>query len=160
MRLEPDERRVPDLTQEDWDRVVQWRPLIYSTLRKFGAKILNRKVGIRGKIGTSSFQWLVFGTAYGVDAVTILQDLESRALEAAAEAFHKFDAEKAGGKPVSSHYLEKVILRRLQDEFDHLRASQLQGDGTLVTYEQMTAVNPRTDKPRAEPGRLDPHDQD
>lgn len=117
--MEPNERKAPELSPEDWAQTVQWRPLIYRVLRKFGQHMMSRAVYYRGRIGEPSFQWIVpEGAAYGESAVSLMEDLEARALEEAAVAFSRFDPEKAGGKPVSSKYLERVIWRGLQKEFD------------------------------------------
>jgi hypothetical protein len=119
MMVEPNDRKVPDLAPEDWAQVVQWRPLIYKVVRKFGQHVMDRGVFYRGRIGEPSFEWIVpQTTAYGEDAIGLLQDMEARALEEAAVAFARFDSEKSGGKPVSAKYLERVIWRGLQKEFD------------------------------------------
>jgi len=117
--MEPNARRAPELTPEDWDQVVAWRPLIYKVIRKFGENAMARGVFYRGRIGAPNFEWIVpQPTAYGEDAVALMQDLEARGLEEAAVAFSRFDPEKAGGKPVSEKYLERVIWRGLQKDFD------------------------------------------
>jgi hypothetical protein len=122
--MEPNERKKPELAPEDWDQVLQWRPLIYKVVRKFGEHIMTRAVWYRGRIGESSFEWIVpQGSVYGTDPVSVLQDLEARALEAAARAFHQYDLEKAGGKPVSEKYLQRVIWRDLTDEFEAWQAT-------------------------------------
>lgn len=122
--MAPSKRKMPELTPEDWDQVVRWRPLIYKAIRRFAEHVMVRGVFYRGRIGEPSFEWLVpQGLAYGEDAVSLVQDMEARALEAAARAFHQYDPEKAGGKPVSARYLERVIWRDLTDEFEAWQAA-------------------------------------
>jgi len=120
--MEPNERKVPELTPEDWAQVVKWRPLIYKVLRRFGEHVMARSVHWEGRIGEPSFEWIAGGAAYGEDPISVMQDLEARALEAAARAFHQYDLEKAGGKRVSEKYLSRVIWRDLTDEFETWQA--------------------------------------
>lgn len=111
----PNERPRLELSPQDWEKAVQWRPFIYKRLAKFGSRVTKRAVSWMGEIGTPEFRWAVSGgTVYGVDGASLMQDLEYRALEAAARAAHTFDKGR-GVKFVT--YLGKVIDNALYDEF-------------------------------------------
>lgn len=167
-RREPDERVIPNLDPEDWEQALEWRPLAYQTIRGFVEHVLNRpgSVTYRGRFGESSaiaaragmtsFQWSVSGgLAFGVDPVSLCQDLEYRALEATAVAIHDFDPEK-GGEYLSTKYLRKVILRALQSEFDRWVITS--SSPNVVSYG--SAANPILPEGVDEPSYLDPHDQE
>lgn len=156
-RREPNERVIPELDQEDWDIVLQWRPLIYQTIRSFVSKAISRPVHYRGRFGEPSFEWLVGGgVAYGVDPVSLCQDLEYRALEAAAVAVHEFDPEKGHGEHISGKYLTKAIGRELQHEFDRWLLSSASPN----TMSYGSSVVPILPDDAEEPSYLDPHDQE
>lgn len=155
-RREPDERVVPVLDPEDWERALAWRPLAYQTVRQYVEHITKRQVSYRGRFGEADFQWIVpGGVVYGIDPVSLCQDLEHRALEATAVAMHDFDPEK-GGEHVSTNYLRKVILRALQSEFDRWLSSS--SSQNTVSYG--SSVLPILPDGVDEPSYLDPHDQE
>lgn len=106
---------VIELTGDDWAKAVQWRPYVYKRIAAFGRKVLARGVSFSGEFGESSFQWNVSGYAYGVEARSILEDLEAPALEAAARAAHRFD-ESRGTKFVT--YLSRAVDNALRETFD------------------------------------------
>ena len=155
-RKEPDERTVPDLTPEDWATALEWRPLAYQTVRGFVQHVTQRKVTYRGRFGDPDFEWVIGGgVVYGIDPVSLCQDLEHRALEATAVAIHDFDPEK-GGEFISTNWMRKVILRALQSEFDRWLASS--SSQNTVSYG--SSVVPILPDGVAEPSYLDPHDEE
>lgn len=155
-RREPNERVRPDLTPEDWEVAVQWRPLAYRCIRDFVAKTTKRSVSFRGQIGKPSFRWIVDGgAAYGVDPVSLCQDLEYRAVEAIAHAAHIF-AETGTEEHISEAYLRKSVLRKLQDEFDHWVVTS--SSPTQVNYG--STVAPLFGEDEVEPSYLEDFDRD
>lgn len=155
-RREPNERAQPDLTPDDWEVAVQWRPLAYRAIRDFVAKITKRSVSFRGKIGTPSFAWQVDGgAAFGLDPVSLCQDLEYRAVEAVAHAAHVF-ADTGTEDHLSEAYLRKAVLRALQDEFD--RWVLTSSAPSQVNYG--STVAPLFGEDEAEPSYLESFDQD
>ena len=117
--LTPNQRQRPDVDPADWDVVVQWRPFVYRRLAQFGTRAMKRPVSWRGEIGSTDFEWMVpGGPVYGVEPRALMQDLEYRALEAAASAAHTFDAGR-GVKFVT--FLGKVIDFQLMDEMEDWR---------------------------------------
>lgn len=111
----PNQRDRPVLDKDAWNVVVQWRPFVYRCLATFGSRAMKRPVSWKNEIGTPEFEWTMGGgLVYGVDPRSLMQDLEYRALEAAAEAATSFD-EAHDTKFVT--YLSKVIDNNLRDEF-------------------------------------------
>lgn len=115
-RKEPNERKRPELTAEDWQAAVTWRPYLYQLIRKFGVKVMGMDVWLTGDVMKNTHRWITSAMgAYGVDAPSVLEDMEARAFEAAAVAAHNFD--ESEGYQFST-YLTRVVNNQLQDEFD------------------------------------------
>jgi DNA-directed RNA polymerase specialized sigma24 family protein len=115
-RKEPNERKPPELTPEDWEAIVAWRPYLYQMIRAFGAKVLGTRVWLTGNVEKNTHRWITGeATAYGIDARAALEDMEASAFEAAAVAAHKFDPTK--GYQFST-YLTRVVEHGLQKAFD------------------------------------------
>lgn len=120
-RLEPNERKLPEIAPEAWDKVVEWRPHIYSILRRFGKELMGREITWHGRIGESDFCWDVSEptrSVFGVDPAALMQDLEYRALEIAAVAITQMDKRTTKPSGAVQSWLKRWIERGLQDEFD------------------------------------------
>lgn len=132
---------MPDgYTKAEWERVLQWRPLVYKLLAEWATKKTRRKwpITMRGRIGQprlelspagDGFEWITYGAIFGVDGRSFMEDFEAPALHAAVVASRSFDPSRG---LTFEAFLRPILFHDLEDEFRKwIRTSESMASGPI-----------------------------